>query len=324
MKYRDYYEVLGVDKNASQDQIKKAYRKLAKTCHPDTNPGDKKAEERFKEINEAYEVLGDEDKRKKYDQFASQYHYANGEDFDPSQFGFGGGGRHYEFRSGGGQGFSDFFDMFFSEGGFSPFGGKKGGFGGSGSNPFGGGTRSQTGAFGGGFSGKSKGTDKEVEVHLSVADGLKGAEKHIGLDTPSGRKTLSVKIPKGIRAGGKIRISGQGGKGVNGGPDGDLYLIIRFKEDEFSLKGDDIYAKTEVTPWMAALGGEKTVAIPEGRLLVTIPAGIRNEGKIKMSGKGYPNALGGRGDLYLIVNINNPSYLNERQLELYRKLKELD
>ncbi len=316
MKYKDYYEVLGVKKDATQDQIKKAYRKLAKAYHPDANPGDKKSEEKFKEINEAYEVLGNDDKRRKYDQFGSEFNFANGYDFDPSQFGYRGGNNRYEFRGSGANGFSDFFDMFFGEGGINMedlFSSRGGGFRSRGS------TRGGTG-----FQQSLKGEDREVEIRISVADGLTGTEKQIVLETPKGRKTLKVKIPKGILPGGKIRLAGLGSPGLNGGPDGDLYLVVQFKEEDYTLKGYDILQKIEIKPWTAALGGEAMVRTPEGRLFVKIPAGIRGGGSIRVAGKGYPNAIGGRGDLYLQVMINNPEHLSEKQKALYQELKELD
>ncbi len=316
MKYRDYYEILGVKKEATQDQIKKAYRKLAKKYHPDTNPGDKKAEERFKEINEAYEVLGSEEKRKKYDQLGNQFNFANGFDFDPSHFGFN--NMHYKYRTSGTGGFSDFFDMFFGDGGIDiddlfTMGGRNGFT-----------KRGFTANSSANYQNRIRGEDKEAEIKISVVDGLLGAERHISIESPKGRKTLSVKIPKGIQPGGKIRLTGQGGKGVNGGPDGDLMLIVRFKEDEYELKGYDIIQKIEVTPWVAALGGDVKVRTPESKIIVKIPKGIRNGGSIRIPGKGYYNSIGGRGDLFIKVYINNPEYLSHKQLELYEKLKELD
>lgn len=139
-----------------------------------------------------------------------------------------------------------------------------------------------------------------------------------------GRKTLSVKIPKGIQPGGKIRLANQGSKGVNGGADGDLYLVVRFKEDEYTLKGYDIYKKIELTPWVAALGGEVKVTTPEARIIVNIPQGIRTGGSIRIPGKGYHNSIGGRGDLFIQVQINNPEHLTQKQRELYQELKKLD
>lgn len=309
MKYRDYYEILGVKKDATQDQIKKAYRKLAKQYHPDANPGNKKAEEKFKEINEAYEVLGDEEKRKKYDRFGSEFNFTNGFDFDPSQFGFG--NMRYEYRTGGpgAGGFSDFFNMFFGEGGGinldDLFSDRR--------------TRRSWG-----FRQNLRGEDREAEISISVADGLLGAEKRITLEGPDGRKTISVKIPKGIQPGAKIRLANQGGKGINGGTNGDLYLAVRFKEDEYTLKGYDIYKKLEVTPWAAALGGEAQVSLPDSRIIVKIPQGIRSGDNIRIPGKGYYNSTGRRGDLFITIQINNPAHLTQRQRELYQELKKLD
>lgn len=307
MQYRDYYKILGVDKDATQEEIKKAYRKLAKAYHPDANPGDKKAEEKFKEISEAYEVLGNEEKRRQYDQLGSTFNFTNGFDFDPSQFGFN--NFRYEFRSTGNTGFSDFFNMFFGDGGINldDFFGGRTGF-----------SRRGTGSF------MQRGQDKEVEIKISLLDGLKGSEKLIAIDTPHGRKKLAVKIPKGIMPGGKIRLKGQGGKGINGGPDGDLLLTVQFKEEEYTLKGYDIVQNIEITPWLAALGGDTKVNIPDGKIIVSVPEGIRSGESIRIPGRGYPNNIGGRGDLFLKVSINNPKTLNKKQLDLYKKLKELE
>ena len=317
MKFRDYYEILGVKKNASQEEIKKSYRKLAKKYHPDANPGDNKAEEKFKEINEAYEVLGNEDKRKKYDQFGNQFDFSNGSDFDPSKYGFRTGNGRYQYRTSGGEGFSDFFEMFFGDGGINIdeiFSGRGNSF--SSARYSSDGTR--------GFNQSFRGEDKEAEIKISVQDGLKGAEKHITIESPEGRKTLSVKIPKGIQPGGKIRLRGQGGKGRNGGSEGDLYLVVKFKEEQFALRGFDIHQNLEIMPWTAALGGEVKVQTPESKILVSIPRGIRNGGSIRIPGKGYHNSIGGRGDLFLNIRINNPSHLSQEQLRLYEELERLD
>ncbi len=317
MKYRDYYEILGVKKEATQDQIKKAYRKLAKTYHPDANPGNKKAEEKFKEINEAYEVLGNDEKRKKYDQLGSEFNFANGYDFDPSQYGFNKGNTRYEYRTTGSGGFSDFFDMFFGDRDINI----DNLFSSSGQNGF---TKRGFASNSGNYQQRLRGEDKEAEINISIIDGLLGPEKHITIESPKGRKTLSVKIPKGIQPGGKIRLAGQGGKGINGSPDGDLMLIVRFRTDDYELKGYDISQKIEVKPWVAALGGEVKVKTPESKIIVNIPQGIRNGGNIRIPGKGYYNAIGGRGDLFIQVYVNNPEHLSEKQLELYQKLKESD
>ncbi|NMA33858.1 MAG: DnaJ domain-containing protein [Clostridiaceae bacterium] len=308
MKYRDYYEILGVGKNASVDEIKKAYRKLAKKYHPDTHPGDKAAEEKFKEINEAYEVLGDPEKRKKYDQFGSQGQFYHGADFDPSQFGFGDGMR-YEFRSSG-SGFSDFFDWIFGGGG--PFGtfGDDSLFG----------KRNRTGSR---FSRsmKMKGADKESVLEISIAEGFSGAEKLISLRGVDGEKRISLKIPAGIRQGEKIKLAGQGEPGINGGPRGDLYLRVEFRRDTvFELKDLDLEARLQLYPWDAALGAEKPFNTLDGRISVRIPSGVQTDSKIRVAGRGYRDKSGRRGDLFLRVAIVNPPRLSGEQLELYEKL----
>lgn len=311
MKYRDYYEVLGVSKNASEDEIKKAYRKLAKKYHPDTHPGDKAAEEKFKEINEAYEVLGDPEKRKKYDQFGSQGQFYHGADFDPSQFGFG-NGMSYEFRSSG-SGFSDFFDWIF--GGGSPFG-----------------TFSDDGLFGKGNrtggrfsrSMKMKGADKESVLEITIYEGFRGAEKLIGLRGANGEKKISLRIPAGIRQGEKIKLAGQGEPGINGGPSGDLYLRVEFRKDPvFELKDLDLEARLQLYPWEAALGTEKPFNTLDGKISCRIPAGVQTDSRIRVTGRGYRDKSGRRGDLFLRAAIVNPSRLSREQLELYEKLSRI-
>jgi curved DNA-binding protein len=318
VKYRDYYEILGVDKKATQDEIKKAYRKLAKKYHPDAHPGDKASEEKFKEANEAYEVLGDAEKRKKYDQFGREGQFANGADFDPSQYGFGNNVR-YEYRTGGNGGFSDFFNMFFGGG-----------------DPFGEGTAS-FGSFGGGnlFGQKNKGSrfsqnrqmhgqDSEAILEITPQEGFSGAERRIGLRTESGERTISLKIPAGIRPGEKIKLAGQGGPGVNGGKNGDLYLQVEFRRDAgFELDGLNIEAQAELYPWEAALGTEITVDTLDGRISVRVPAGIQTGSRIRAGGKGYRDRPGARGDLYIRVKIVNPDRLDKAQLDLFEKLRKI-
>lgn len=314
MQYRDYYEILGVPKDATQEQIKKAYRKLAKAHHPDANPGSKEHEEKFKMVNEAYEVLGNPENRRKYDKLGSRFDFSNGFDFDPSQFGFGNG--RYEFRSTNTHGFSDFFDLFFGSGGLNIdelFGGlRNSGFGGS----------SAGGSFHGARYHPMKGGDRNFEISIPVTDGLKGAERRIGIDTPNGRRTVAIKIPKGIQPGGKIRLQGLGGKGPAGGQNGDLYLTVRFSEEGLKLKGHDILMDLPILPWVAALGGEQTVNTPDGRIVVRIPEGIQSGGRIRIPGKGYYTPSGGRGDLFLSVRLVNPKTLTQRQRRLYEQLRD--
>lgn len=301
MQYKDYYKILGVEKKASQDEIKKAYRKLAKKYHPDANPGDKKAEERFKEISEAYEVLGDKDKRRKYDQFGTM-DFQNGMNFDPSQFG------NYQYRRSH-NGFSDFFNMFFGDGGIDL------------NDLFGSGGRFK--GFNSGFSGTHamQGDDIEAEMVITPEEGLEGVEKTFSIRTVNGVKTLSVKIPKGIPEGGKIKLSGQGKPGIGGGPNGDLYITIKFKEGEYKLEGNDLIKKTEIYPWTAALGGEVKLQTPDGMIKVKIPAGIQTDQKIRIPGQGYGRTKGNRGDLFILIKIVNPSYLRSEQRALYERLK---
>jgi curved DNA-binding protein len=311
MKYRDYYEILGVDKKASADEIKKAYRKLAKKYHPDAHPGDKDAEEKFKEINEAYEVLGDSEKRTKYDRFGREGQFYNGADFDPSKYGFGNGIR-YEYRTDG-RGFSDFFNMFF--GGGDPFGSFDGDdiFGGN----IGGGSR-----FGRGM--RRKGQDTESLLEITLEEGFRGAQRLVSLKTASGDRKISLRIPAGIKPGEKIKLSGQGGPGANGGPSGDLYLRVEFRRDSvFELNGMNLEARLPLYPWEAALGAEKAFDTLDGRISVRIPAGIQTDNKIRVAGKGYRDRSGARGDLYLRVAIVNPHRLTSEQTELYEKLSKL-
>ncbi|UZQ84989.1 J domain-containing protein [Thermoclostridium stercorarium] len=299
MQYKDYYKILGVDKNATQEEIKRAYRKLAKKYHPDSNPGNKEAEEKFKEINEAYEVLGDEEKRKKYDQFGSMY-FQNGMNFDPSWFG------NFEFKKSH-NGFSDFFNMFFGDYGINLddlFGRKFRGF--------------NTG-----FSGTHamRGEDVEAELYITPEEGLEGVEKTFTVRTGHGAKTLSVKIPKGIPEGGKIKLAGQGKPGIGGGPNGDLYLVVKFREGKYKLEGNNLIKKAEIYPWTAALGGEIKIEAPDGIIQVKIPPGIQTDQKIRIPKQGYGRTKETRGDLYILIKIVNPKYLTTEQRRLYEKLK---
>jgi curved DNA-binding protein len=311
MEYKNYYEILGVDKNDSQDKIKKAYRKLAKKYHPDTNPGNREAESKFKEINEAYEVLGDEEKRKKYDQLGEGFNFQNGFNFDPSQFGFGNNVR-YEYRTSYNNDFSDFFNMFFGGGSFNIddlMGGhsRTGGTGRS--------TRfSQQFAV--------NGDDMEAEIEITPEEGFKGAEKRLTLMAGGKEKRISFKIPEGIKEGGKIKLAGQGHAGSNGGKNGDLYLKVKFKKGGlFELDGINLNHTVDMAPWEAAFGAEIPVNTLDGKIMVKIPPGVQSDSRIRVSGRGYRERDGRRGDLYLKVRIVNPSVLTEQEKELYEKLK---
>ena len=311
MKYKDYYEILGIKKDAPQSEIKKAYRKLAKKYHPDANPGNQEAEEKFKAANEAYEVLGDEEKRKKYDRFGQSGDFYNGMDFDPSEFGYGHNVR-YEYHTGGpNKGFSDFFNMFFGRGTstmenmFSHSGRPNEGFGG----------------FGRHFS--SKGEDVEAGIAITLQEGYHGVEKNISLQVNGRPKRIAFKVPAGILPDEKIKFAGQGRPGANGGPKGDLYLKVNFKQDSsLTLDGVDIIAVVDLTPWEAALGDEVVVDTFEGKIKVKIPAGIQTDGKIKVAKRGYKDKKGRQGNLYIKIRIVNPKSLTPEERKLYEELKQ--
>lgn len=305
MQYKDYYNVLGVSKNSSQDDIKKSYRKLAKQYHPDANPGDKQAEDKFKDINEAYEVLSDPEKRKKYDNFGSDSNFQNGYDFDPSQFGFGKNVK-YDFRTGGTGNHSDFFNMFFGGGGFNfdsifdNLDSDKMGRG----NIF-------------------NGENIEAEISVSPEEGLMGAEKKVSLKGQGTGKSLTFKIPKGVKDGEKIRLKGQGKPGVNGGENGDLFLVVKIRPtDSFTIEGNDLVTTLDIMPWDAALGSEVPVDTIDGKILVKVPSGVQTDTKVRVAGKGYIDRSGRRGDLYIRIRIVNPGNISSEMKELYQKLKQ--
>ncbi len=316
MEYKDYYATLGVKKDASQDEIQKAYRKLARKFHPDVNKAPE-AEVKFKEIGEAYEVLKDEDKRQKYDQYGSAWKRAQQtgapppgwEGFDFS--GFSGGGGQGGFDFGGGE-FSSFFDML--------FGGRRGAGGaGAGFPGFGG----QGAGFGGH---RGAGGDSEALLTISLEEAVRGGKREIALSDPNTgqRKTLSVKIPEGVRAGQRIRLAGQGQAGMGGGPAGDLYLKIEVEPDpRFRVEGSDLHTSVPVSPWEAALGGDAEVQTLDGPVRVRIPAGSSSGRKIRLRGRGLAQAGNGtKGDLLAEIRIMVPEQLSERERELFEQLAE--
>lgn len=310
MKYKDYYKILGVDKNATQEEIKKAYRKLAKKYHPDAHPNDKEAEEKFKEVNEAYEVLGDEEKRKRYDQLGEGFNFQNGFDFDPSQFGFGKNIR-YEYRTASDNDFSDFFNLFFGRNSFD-IDDLFEGMGRTGRN-----TR---------YSHRftTKGEDMEYDFEITPEEGFKGAEKRLKLMVNGREKTITFKIPPGITEGAKIKLAGQGHPGMNGGPNGDLYLKVKFKKGgRFEVNGLDLISTVDLSPWEAALGTEILFNTLDGRIVVKVPPGIQTDNRIRVANKGYRDRSGKRGDLYIKVRIVNPRVLTREERELYERLKQV-
>lgn len=319
MEYKDYYQTLGVKKDSSQDDIQKAYRKLARKFHPDVNK-DPQAEVKFKEIGEAYEVLKDPDKRKKYDQFGSNWNRMGGapgggappgwEGFDFGQGG-GGGFDFRDFQGGGGQ-FSDFFEMLFGGGGGGGRGRRRG----------------APAGFGGGFEGaappRGGGGDSEATITLSVEEAVRGGSREIALADPNTgqRKTLSVKIPEGVRPGQKIRLAGQGSAGFGGGA-GDLFLKIEIAPDpRFKIEGSDILTTVSVFPPQAVLGGEADVETPTGPVRVRIPPRSSSGRKIRLRGRGLSQSGGNKGDLLAEIRILVPEQLTDRERELYEQLAE--
>jgi len=298
MEYKDYYKILGVDKNTSSNDIKKEYRKLAKKYHPDLNPDNPKAQEKFKEINEAYEVLSDEAKRKQYDTFGSNYSFSGGQNFDPSQYG-------YSYNTTGGDGdFSDFFNTIF--GGASA--GSSRGF-------------NINDLFGGRSSSRREAPRQsyESEISITLEEAYNGTKQDISLNIGGEIKRLSINVPKGIFPGKKLKV-----KGEKWGINGDILFKIVFVEDEKNiLDGNNIISKVNILPWEAALGTKTVVQTLEGKIKVNIPKEIEGGKKIRVPNKGYRDMDGNTGDLYIEVNIVNPPNLNEEQLKLYEQLKKI-
>jgi curved DNA-binding protein len=320
MDYKDYYKILGIGKNASKDEIKKAYRKLARKYHPDVNPDDKTSEEKFKEVNEAYEVLSDEDKRSKYDQFGAQWQqYTRGggrpEDFDWSAWGAqpGAGGTYtrtvspeeFEQMFGGGLGgFSDFFETLF------------GGMG----------TRQTTGF--GDFgraevrSRPQRGRNSEHTIQISLEEAFRGTTRI--LQWEGGRK-IEAKIPPGVKTGSRVRLKGQG-EAVGVGEAGDLYLKIKvLPHDTFQRMWDDLRTKIGLNLYDAILGGDTDVRTIDRNVKLSIPKETANGRIFRLRGLGMPNLRNPdqRGDLYAVVEIKIPKNLTPKELELFKQLQKM-
>jgi curved DNA-binding protein len=317
LDYKDYYAILGVKKDASQEEIQKAYRKLARKYHPDVNK-DPQAEVKFKEIGEAYEVLKDPEKRQKYEQFGSAWNRARQTGAPPPgwegvQFDFGEGGfdfGNFGGRGGGDERFSSFFEMLFGGGG--P-GGRRRGAGAAGPGGFG----AQPGF------GPQVGGNTEATLPITLEEAIRGGTREISITDPSTgqRRNLSVKIPAGVRNGQKIRLAGQGSQGSGGGAAGDLLLKIEIEPDpRFRVEGSDVHTTVGVPPWVAALGGEAEVETPTGPVRVKIPAGSSSGRKIRLRGRGLSQPGGGKGDLLAEIRITVPERLSDRERELYEQL----
>jgi DnaJ-class molecular chaperone len=288
VKFRDYYEVLGVSRTASADEIKKAYRRLARKHHPDVNPADKTADGRFKELNEANAVLSDPEKRARYDQLGANW--KAGADFTPPP---GWQGARPDARAGGEQRFSDFFEGF--------FGGRRGA-----------------------TSFSMAGSDIEAEIGLSLEVAHGGGRRALNIQGADGPVNIDVTIPAGSRDGTIIRLAGQGEPGIGKGPAGDLLLHVRIERHPVFhvVDGDDIQADLKIAPWEAALGAKVWVPTLDGpaEIEMTIPPGSQAGQRLRLRGEGLNRRRGGRGDEYLRLRIVNPPQLSEAEKELYAKL----
>ncbi len=307
MEYKDYYKILGVDKNADQKTIKSKYRKLAKKYHPDLNPDDKVAQEKFKEISEAYEVLSDPDKKKKYDMFGSNYNFQGGANFDPSQYG-------YTYRSSGnGSNFSDFFDLI--------FGGSKG----SGGTASGGGFDFSDifSDFGGRRTGRREKKNKDIhesDLTISIQDAAKGTVRSVSLNYQGKVIDVDVKVPKGITEGKKIRVNGS----KYGLPGSLLFKIHVMDGMNLTLKGINLTKTVEITPAQAALGDSITVATLDGKIKLKVPKGVNTNHKLRVPKKGFKNMKGEEGDLYIEFKIILPPNLSEEEIKLYEELRKIE
>lgn len=295
VSYKDYYKVLGVERDAAPEVIAKAYKKLARQYHPDLNPNDKNAEEKFKDINEAYEVLKDAEKRRMYDQLGADWQH--GQQFQGGQ-GFN-GNFNFNGQQFGGSGFSDFFETI--------FGAQAGGRGGFGGQQFG--AYSQM---------PRKGRDVETELTLPLEAIMQGGKRNVGING----KTLEINVPAGIRDGAKLRLSGQG-QAMPGGTPGDMFLKIRYaKHPVFTVDGENLQCDVVVEPWVAVLGGVLSVPTLEGTVNLNLPAGSNSGRRIRLRGKGL-GSTAARGDLFARVLISAPQNLSDEEKALWQQLQTL-
>ncbi len=326
MEYKDYYSTLGVSKQASADDIQKAYRKLARKYHPDVNRN-AGAEDKFKEITESYEVLKDPEKRQTYDRFGKDWKsFAGGRGAPPPGF----ENVRFDFGGAGGSGFSSFFDALFSGGAGgagNPFGGAQRGnpFGAQQGNSFAGGDPFGRGGFGGGgFT--ARGQDQEAKIVLTLEEAARGGAREIGVSDPmTGEvKSYTINLPPGVKAQQKIRLAGRGGAGAGSGSAGDLYLKVELEADKrFRLEGLDLYTDLMVSPWEAALGAEAEVRTLDGSIKVRVPAGTSTGRKIRLKERGFPNPKGAAGDLYAEIKVAVPDKLSRKERKLFEQLAEV-
>jgi len=306
MAYIDYYKILGLNKSASQSDIKKAYKKLARKYHPDVNQDNDEAHRKFQEINEANEVLSDPEKRKKYDQYGENWKHAD--EFESQRQQAGGGGNPFAGFGGAGSGgnfwsstgdeseFSDFFESLFGSAGRRGSTGSSRGF---------------------------RGQDYTTELHISLEE---AASTHKRVITVNG-KNLRITIPAGIANGQTIKLNGQGGEGMNGGPAGDLYITFVIADDNrFQRIGDDLYMTVPLDLFTAVLGGDQVVETMNGKVKLKVKAGTQNNTKVRLKGKGFPvyKQEDKHGDLFVTYSIEIPTHLTSKQKELFREIQNLN
>jgi curved DNA-binding protein len=309
VEFKDYYDVLGVARDASDEKIKKAFRKLALKYHPDKAKNKTTAEEKFKEINEANEVLSDPEKRRKYDQLGVNWNHP-GRQPAPAQGGFGGGYEDASEFHFDGTGFSDFFEQFFGSRGRA-----YSGFGRTREN----GTGGETVAY--------RGQDIEADILVTLYEVFHGSTRTIHLQRPDPRtrqlvkQTLQVKIPPGVREAQLIRLAGKGQEGIGGGDSGNLYLRVKFAQHpDFRVRGTDLYYDLDLAPWEAVLGTTVDIPTLDGTVSLKIPAGTRAEQQLRLRGKGLLSSDKTRGNLYTIVSIQVPAHLTREQKILWEQL----
>jgi curved DNA-binding protein len=304
MQYKDYYKIMGVSRDASQDEVKRAYRKLARKYHPDVSK-EADAEAKFKELGEAYEVLKDPEKRAAYNQLGANW--KSGQDFKPPPnwdegFEFKGGG----FTGGDAGGFSDFFEQLFGRAGFS------------------------TAGEGRHYGEHLRGQDSHAKIHIDLEDSYHGATHNISLSTPEmdtqgqlqvKHRSLNLKIPKGVKPGQHIKLAGQGNPGLGSGQAGDLFLEIAFNSHPiYRVSESDVYLELPVTPWEAVLGAKVKVPTPEGAVDLKIPPNSRQGGKLRLAGRGLPTKT--PGDFYVVLQIVLPPANTDEAKELYQKMQQ--
>jgi len=315
VEFKDYYAILGVPRTASEQEIKKAFRSLARKYHPDVAKDKKNAEEKFKEINEAYEVLGNPDNRKKYDELGANWNQR----FQPPPEGAtrrawrgSADGQSYEFHFDG-TGFSDFFEQYFGRSG------RFGGVEGPETEP------------GGGRGVAIRGQDIESDILVTLEEALKGGVRVLSLQRTDPRtgasttQTIRVRIPAGVHDGQAIRVAGMGGAGIGGAASGDLFLRVRLAaHPDFQVRGSDLYYTLDVAPWEAVLGTKVIVPTLAGRISVRVPAGSDNGQQLRIRGHGLPTGEGGQhGDLYVVINIRLPDHITDKERELWKQLSEV-